>query len=113
MRTPAEVRGEVRPREELGESSEKRLKRDDVGMLSLSRECREECGGGSLRIISPSIVSDPIQVRELLWTQGSKFVFATELSSSKTKGFVSKAQQLRKCEFQLELIRLILEKRWQ
>ena len=68
-------------------------------MLSLSRECREECGDGGLRIISLSTVLDPIQVRELLWTQGSKRVLTTELISSKTKEFVSRIQQLKNCEY--------------
>ena len=66
------MRGEVTSREETGEASEKRLKRNDVGMLSTFDA--EECGDGSLRIISPSTVSDPAQVKELLWTQGSKCV---------------------------------------
>ena len=82
VRAPVEVRGEIRSREEKGEASEKRLKRNDVGMLSTFDA--EECGDGSLRIISPSTVSDPAQVKELLWTQGSKCVLATELISSKT-----------------------------
>ena len=83
VRTPAEVRGEVRSREEQGEASEKRLKRNDVGMLSTFDV--EECGDGSLRIISPSTVPDPTQVNELLWTQGSTCVLGTELVSSRTK----------------------------
>ena len=91
MRAPAEVRGEVRSREETGETSEKRLKRNDVGMLSTFDAV--ECGDGSLRIISPSTVSDPAQVKELLWTQWSKCVLATELMSSKTKEFIIEIQQ--------------------
>ena len=76
MRAPVEVRGEVRSGEETGEASEKRLKRNDVGMLSTFDA--EECGDGSLRIISPSTVSDPAQVKELPWTQGPKCALATE-----------------------------------
>ena len=75
MRTPAEVRGEIRSREEQGEASDKRLKRNDVGMLSTFDA--EECGDGSLRIISPSTVSDPTQIKELLWTQGSTCALGT------------------------------------
>jgi len=93
VRAPTEVRGEIRSREETGEASEKRLKRNDVGMLSTFDA--EECGGGSLRIISPSTVSDPAQVKELLWTQGSTCVLGTELSSSKTKAFIINNQQLK------------------
>ena len=77
VRTPVEVRGEIRSREETGEASEKRLKRNDVGMLSAFDA--EECGDGSFRIISPSTVSDSAEVKELLWTQGSTCVLATEL----------------------------------
>ena len=62
VRTPAEVGGEIRSREVQGEASEKRLKRTDVGMLSTFDA--EECGDGSLRIISPSTVSDPARVKE-------------------------------------------------
>ena len=70
--TPAQVKGEIRSREEQCEAPEKRLKRTEVGMLSTFDA--EECGDGSLRIISPSpsTVSDPAQVKELLWSQGAK-----------------------------------------
>ena len=72
VRAPAEVRGEIKSREEKGEASKKRLKRNDAGMLSTLDA--EECGDGSLRIISPSTVSDPAQVKDLLWTHGAKCV---------------------------------------
>jgi len=80
--TPAEVRGEIRSREEQGEASEKRLKRNDVGMLSTFDA--EEYSSDSLRIISPTTVSDPTQVKELLRTQGTTCVLGTEFISSKT-----------------------------
>ena len=86
VRAPAEARGETRSREETGEASEKRLKRNDVGMLSTFDA--EECGDGSLRTIPPSTVSDPAQVKELLWTQGSTCVFGMGFISGKTKGHV-------------------------
>ena len=81
--TPAEARGEIRSREEQGGASEKRLKRNEVVMLS-TFEAEEYCSG-SLRVISPTTISDPMQVKELLWTQGSKCVLGTEQVSNKTR----------------------------
>ena len=86
VRTPAEVRGEVRPREELRESSEKRLKRGDASMLSLSRDCREECGDDSLRIISPSTVSDPIQARGAALDPGVHVCFGNGIDFKQNEG---------------------------
>ena len=83
VRTLAEVRGEIRSREEQGEASEKRFKRNDVGMLSTFDA--EEQRSGSLRAISPTIVSDPMQVKELLWAQGSKCVFGNRAGSEQYK----------------------------
>ena len=71
--TPAEVRGEVRVRGEEGKAPEKRLKRNEVGMLS-TFDAGEYCSG-NLSVISPTTISDPMQVKELLWTRGSTCVF--------------------------------------
>ena len=120
VRAPAEVRGEDRSHAEAGETSEKRLKRNGVGMFGTIDA--EECGDGNLRIISPSTVSDPAQVKELLWTQGSNCVLGTDLISRKAEEFIIIIQQLKNCEyvclyengeqFQLEIILLILERWW-
>ena len=59
--TPAEARGNVRAREEECEAPEQRLKRNAVGMLS-TLDAEEQCSG-SLRVISPTTVSDPEQVQ--------------------------------------------------
>ena len=95
--TPAEVRGEIRSRAGQGEAPEKRLKRNEVGMLS-TFDAEEYCSG-SLRVISPTTVSDPTQVKDLLWTQGSKCVLGTDLVSNKTKALITNIQLRKKCEY--------------
>jgi len=60
--TPAEVRGEIRSREEQSDAPEKRLKRNEVGMLS-TVDAEEHCSG-SLIMISPTTISDPMQAKE-------------------------------------------------
>jgi len=59
----------------------------------------EEYSSGSLRIISPTTVSDPTRVKELLWTQGSTCVLGTELISSKTKELITTIQRHKNCEY--------------
>ena len=81
--TPAEVRGEVREREKEGEAPEKRLKRNEVGMLS-TFDAEEQCSG-SLKVISPTTVFDAEQVKDLLWTQGLEVCTGYRTSFNKDK----------------------------
>ena len=95
--TPAEVRGKIRSREEQGEAPGERLKRNEVGMLSTFDA--EEQRSGSLRAISPTTVSDPEQVKDLLGTLGSKCVLGTEQFSKRTKELITHIQRPTNCDY--------------
>ena len=89
--TPAEMRGEVREREEEADAPEKKLRRNEVGMISILNE--EYQVSGNLRVISPTTVCSIEHVRELLWTRGSRCVLGTEQVSKGTKKLIMSIQR--------------------
>ena len=93
----AEMRGEVREREEEADAPEKRLRRNDVGMISTLNA--EDQVSGNLRVISPTTVCSIEHVKELLWTQVSKCVLGTEQVSNGTKKLIMNIQRRKNCEF--------------
>ena len=95
--TPAQVRGEVREREEEVGSPEKRLRRNEVGMIS-ALNAGTQCSG-NLRVISPTTVCSIERVKELLRTQGSRCALGAEQISKGTTELIMRIQRHRNCEF--------------
>ena len=95
--TPAEVRGEVREREEEADAPEKRLRRNEVGMIS-ALNADDQCSE-NLRVISPTTVCSIERVKELVWTRGSRCVLGTEQVSKGTKKLIMDIQRHKNCEF--------------